>query len=106
MSAGYLSEVERGGSALSGEKIAAIAGCLGCSVDYFLTGVAGFHQTREETVIPAGLAEAARSLDLSYVETTKLLAGKRSLVAKRGSKDDEWSANEWLKFHEKVKQYL
>ena len=106
MSAGYLSEVERGGSALSGEKIAAIATRLGSSVDYFLTGVVGFHQTGDETVIPASLAEAARVLNLSYVETSRLLAGKRSLVARRGPDEEEWSVSDWLTFHKKVKRYL
>lgn len=106
MSAGYLSEVERGGSALSGEKLAVIALYLEVSVDYFLSGAEGTNPTREETIIPAGLAQAAKFLNLSYVETSKLLAGKRSLVARRGPDEDEWSMDEWIQFHEKVRPYL
>ncbi|MDE0077125.1 MAG: helix-turn-helix transcriptional regulator [Chloroflexota bacterium] len=106
MSAGYLSEVERGGSALSGEKLAAIASRLALSIDYFLTGVRVADQDHAETIIPAGLAQAAKSLNLTYVETSKLLAGKQSLVARRGPEDDEWTVDEWLQFYKKVKRYL
>ena len=105
-SAGYLSEVERGGPALSGEKLGALAGCLGSSVDYLLTGIAEPNQALPETRIPAGLAQAAEILDLSYVQTTKLLAGKHSLVAGRGSEQDEWTVDDWVHFYEKVKHYL
>ena len=106
MSAGYLSEVERGGSALSAEKLAALAGCLGATVDYLLTGISTPAHALTDTHIPAGLAQAAEFLELSYVQTAKLLAGKRSLVARRSSQVDDWSADDWINFHEKVKQFL
>ena len=106
MSAGYLSEVERGRCALSAEKLAAIAGCLGTTVDYLLTGVSTPNHAFSETRIPAGLAQAAELLELSYVQTAKLLAGKRSLVARRGSQADNWSSDDWIDFYEKVKKFL
>ena len=106
MSAGYLSEVERGGSALSAEKLAALAGCLGSTVDYLLTGISTPSHAFSDTRIPAGLAQAAEILELTYVQTAKLLAGKRSLVARRGSQADDWSPDNWIKFYEKVKQFL
>lgn len=106
MSAGYLSEVERGRSALSAEKLAALARCLGSTVDYLLTGVSTPNDAFSDTRIPAELAEAAELLELSYVQTAKLLAGKRSLVARRGAQADEWSSDDWISFHDKVKQFL
>src|SRR5258708_38872081 len=58
MSQGYLSEVERGGSAVSGEKLARLAEELGVSVDYLLSGR---NETASDSVIhiPPGLSEAA-----------------------------------------------
>lgn len=105
MSAGYLSEVERGRSALSAEKLAALARCLGTGVDYILTGTGGPVEPAE-TRIPAGLADAAQTLDLSYAQTVRLLAGKNSLVAARGPKRDEWTAQNWIDFYNKVEPYL
>ena len=106
MSAGYLSEVERGRSALSAEKLAALAGCLGTTVDYLLTGISAPTHDMADISIPLGLAQAAEILELSYVQTAKLLAGKRSLVARRGLQADDWSSDDWIKFYEKVKQFL
>lgn len=106
MSAGYLSEVERGGSALSAEKLAALAARVGTSVDYVLTGTSGPHHEASETRIPAGLADAAQTLDLSYAQTARLLAGKLSLVAARGPEREEWTAQNWIDFYNKVEPYL
>ena len=106
MSAGYLSEVERGRSALSAEKLAAIARCFGSTVDYLLSGSSDPDPTRVETRIPIGLSRAAETLDLSYIQTTRLLAAKHSLVAGRGQDQDEWNETDWLRFYSKVKRYL
>ena len=107
MSAGYLSEVERGGSALSGEKFGALAKLLGTTVDYILTGAGEVQHAGAEIRIPAGLAEAAQALDLSYATTMRLLHGKKSLVAaRRESIEDEWTAQRWIEFFENVKPYL
>lgn len=106
MSPGYLSEVERGGPALSGEKLQALAGALGTTVEYLLTG-ADAPEEQGAVTIPAGLAKAAEILELSYSETRRLLAGKLSLVAaRRNREEDEWSAEQWIEFYEKVKPYL
>ena len=106
MSSGYLSEVERGRSALSAEKLAAIARCFGSTVDYLLSGGADRYRTGGEMRIPMGLAKAAEALDLSYVQTTRLLAAKHSLVAGRGQDQDEWTESDWTRFYTKVKRYL
>jgi transcriptional regulator with XRE-family HTH domain len=106
MSAGYLSEIERGVPALSGEKLGALAAALGTNVDYILTGTGAPEETHG-VQIPAGLAEAAEILDLSYAKTSRLLAGKKSLVAARRDKDEEvWTAQEWIDFYNKVARYL
>lgn len=106
MSAGYLSEVERGRSALSAEKLAALARCFGSTVDYLLSGGANANPTSGDMRIPIGLAQAAEALDLSYVQTTRLLAAKRSLVAGRGQDQEEWTETDWTRFYSKVKRYL
>jgi transcriptional regulator with XRE-family HTH domain len=106
ISAGYLSEVERGHSEISGAKLARLAENLGTTVDYLLTG-------REEQVanaavtIPPGLSEAAKKLDLSYSQTLQLLRGKEQLVARRSARaEQEWTAEKWIEFYNKVRDYL
>lgn len=107
MSAGYLSEAERGGPELSGSKLGALATPLATTVDYLLTGTGSPPQESTETLIPGGLAEAAEMLNWSYSTTARLLAGKRSLVAeRRNDTEDEWTAQSWMDFHEKVAPYL
>jgi transcriptional regulator with XRE-family HTH domain len=106
MSPGYLSEVERGQSAVSGEKLARLAVELGVSADYLLTG-RGEQPGGSGVQIPQGLSEAAEVLDLTYAQTVRLLAGKDSLVAKRSTRvEDEWTKEQWLDFYRKVKPYL
>lgn len=106
MSAGYLSDVERARSALSGEKLARLAEELGVTADYLLSG--RVDQPAGATIqIPTGLSEAAKVLDLSYAQTIRLLAGKESLVARRSREHErDWTKDEWIAFHEKVKPYL
>jgi len=105
ISPGYLSEVERGSSAPSGEKLARIASELGVSTDYLLTGVTS---TTAPVQVPAGLAAAAEQLNLTYAQTIRLLAGKRSLVARRssGEQEDDWAKADWIEFYKKVSPYL
>jgi transcriptional regulator with XRE-family HTH domain len=106
ISAGYLSEVERGHSAISGEKLARLAEQLGVSADYLLSG--RDEQTSGGVLqIPPGLSEAAEFLNLTYAQTIRLLAGKESLVARRSNKiEREWEKDEWIDFYRKVKPYL
>lgn len=106
ISAGYLSEVERAYSEISGAKLARLAENLGTTVDYLLTG-------REEqaanaaVMIPTGLSEAAKKLDLSYSQTLQLLRGKEQLVARRSARiEQEWTAEKWIEFYGKVRDYL
>lgn len=103
ISPGYLSEVERGSSAPSGEKLGRIANELGTTTDYLLTG----RKDQPAVQIPAALAAAAEQLDLTYAQTIRLLTGKLSLVARRSSAgEDEWTEAEWMSFYNKVKPYL
>lgn len=106
MSPGYLSEVERGHSAISGEKLARLAQELGSTADYLLSGRTD--QPDSSAIhIPSGLSEAAKVLDLTYAQTLRLLAGKQSLVAHRSTKvEQEWTKDNWIDFYRKVKPYL
>jgi len=107
MSPGYLSEVERGRSAISGEKLVRLAEELGVTTDYLLSG-RGEIAMGSGIRIPTGLSEAAKYLDLTYEQTIRLLAGKASLVAARrpNSGDPEWTKERWIDFYNKVKPYL
>jgi transcriptional regulator with XRE-family HTH domain len=106
MSPGYLSEVERGLSEVSGVKLARVAEHLGVSTDYLLSGRAD-PPSGATIQIPPGLSEAAKVLDLTYAKTLRLLAGKESLVARRsGSSEHEWTKEAWIDFYKKVERYL
>jgi transcriptional regulator with XRE-family HTH domain len=106
MSAGYLSEVERGRSEVSGVKLARVAEHLGVTTDYLLSG-RGDLPTGGSVQIPSALSAAAEVLDLTYARTLRLLAGKESLVARRSSSAErEWSKEDWIEFYNKVEPYL
>ena len=108
VSTGYLSEVERGLSAVSVDKLRSIASALGVDLNFVLVGSESTSAASSTEVrIPTALAAAAEQLDLSYVVTVSLLSGRRSLVAKRSSgPDDEWTAEQWIEFYEKVKEFV
>jgi transcriptional regulator with XRE-family HTH domain len=106
ISPGYLSEIERGLSEVSGVKLARVAEHLGVTTDYLLSGKTDL-LTGAVIQIPPGLSEAAKVLDLTYAKTLRLLAGKESLVARRSSLTErEWTKEEWIDFYRKVEPYL
>jgi len=101
ISLGHLSEVERGQSSVSGEKLAKLAEALGETADYLLMGRA----TRG--LIPDELALAAEELHLTFAQTRRLLEGKNSLVARRASSpESDWDKQKWISFYQKVKDIL
>ena len=105
MSTGYLSEVERGMSAVSVERLGRTASALGLSLSYLLDGEQA--QTGDDVHIPNALSEAAEQLGLSYSETRRLLEGRQSLVARRAEAgQQEWDAPQWIEFYNNVKNYL
>jgi transcriptional regulator with XRE-family HTH domain len=107
VSAGYVSEVERGLSAISVDKLMQIAKGLAVGVDTLLEEVPEDAFGRDMVRIPAALSEAADQLNLSHRATLTLFQGQRSLTARRStSEPDEWSVERWIKFHEQVKDYL
>jgi transcriptional regulator with XRE-family HTH domain len=107
ISAGYLSEVERGMSAVSIDKLKQIAGGLGVGVDALLDDSQQENPGQNVVQIPASLSAAAEQLNLSYRATLALFQGKKSLLAKRSNSEQaEWDVNEWVKFYKQVKDYL
>ena len=106
VSSGYVSEVERGLSAVSVDKLMQIAEGLGIGLDNLLSEA---HQkwAKSTVQIPAALSDAAEQLNLSHRATLTLLKGQKSLTARRSQSDiREWTVDDWLKFHEQVKDYL
>jgi transcriptional regulator with XRE-family HTH domain len=106
ISAGYLSEIERGLSEVSGVKLARVAEHLGVTADYLLSGRPD--PSEGATVqIPQPLSEAAKVLDLTFAQTLRLMAGKESLVARRSNSAERgWTKEEWIDFFKKVEPYL
>jgi transcriptional regulator with XRE-family HTH domain len=106
MSPGYLSEVERGLSAISFEKLVRLAEELRVTTDFLKDGK-GPPEESEGVRIPAALSSAAEQLGLSYRSTVRLLEGRESLVARRSANQErEWGVDEWINFYESVKEYL
>lgn len=106
VSPGYLSEVERGLSAVSVDKLTQIANGLGVGVDVLLEDQAPA-DSEGVVQIPAALSEAADQLNLSHRATLTLLRGQRTLTARRAQSDaEEWGVQQWVTFYEQVKDYL
>lgn len=107
VSAGYISEVERGMSAVSVDMLIKIAEGLGSSLDSLLGESDVTQQGLTVVQIPAALSMAADQLNLSHRATLTILQGQRSLTAHRSRSDEsEWGVEEWVKFYEQVKDYL
>lgn len=108
ISTGYLSEVERGLCPVSVDKLRSIASALQVDLTFILNGAdVSIRESADEVWIPTALASAAEQLDLSYIVTISLLNGRASLVAKRSSgASNEWTAEQWIDFYEKVKDFI
>jgi transcriptional regulator with XRE-family HTH domain len=107
ISAGYLSEVERGLSSVSIDKLKQIAEGLGIGTEALLDDSQADAHGQNVVQIPSALSAAAERLNLSYRATLALFQGKKSLLAKRSSSEQaEWDINEWVKFYQQVKDYL
>jgi transcriptional regulator with XRE-family HTH domain len=106
VSSGYLSEVERGLSAISVDKLMQIADGLEIGLDALINET--HSESSQYTVqIPTALSDAAEQLNLSHRATLTLLKGQKSLTARRSQSDaQEWTVDDWLKFHKQVKDYL
>lgn len=106
ISPGYLSEIERGLSAVSVDKLRQIANGLRVGVEVLLDEQ--LPSDKEGVVqMPVALSEAADQLNLSHRVTLTLLRGQRSLTARRSqSEQEEWGVQQWLNFYEQVKDYL
>lgn len=107
VSSGYLSEVERGMSAVSVDKLSQIADGLRVGVDALLSEGPQDASGQEVVQIPAALSIAADRLNLSHRATLTLIRGQRSLTARRSvTEPGEWTVEQWIKFYEQVKDYL
>ena len=107
VSAGYISEVERGIPAVSVDKLMQIAKGLNIGVEALLGEAPEDTDDAQVVRIPSALSEAADQLNLSHRATLTLLQGQRSLTARRStSAPGEWTVDDWLRFHEQVKDYL
>jgi transcriptional regulator with XRE-family HTH domain len=107
VSAGYLSEVERGLPAVSLDKLTQIADGLTIALESLLSDSAAGSKEATVIQIPAPLSQAADRLNLSHRATLALLQGRLSLMARRSNGEhQDWGVDEWVRFHEQVKDYL
>lgn len=107
ISAGYLSEVERGLSSLSYEKLLQVAEGLDVTVEALLEGSPADEMGGDMVAIPKALSDAADRLNLTHRATLSLLKGKQSLTARRSqSAPREWLVEDWIQFYDQVKHYL
>ncbi|PKL23527.1 MAG: hypothetical protein CVV47_14950 [Spirochaetae bacterium HGW-Spirochaetae-3] len=107
ISATYLSEVERGLSDVSGEKLIRIADSLCVDIQDLISSGQTSSANGENISIPIALSEVADELHLSFRNTVRILQGAQSLTARRSSEpQEEWSKQDWITFYEKVKFIL
>lgn len=107
-SAGYLSEVERGKSAISGEKLASLAQIFHVTTDYLLTGKKPESGEEKEVKIPQALMNVAVREKLSLEVTLRLLKSRGALLYKRtkNGEEDKWGEQQWREFYDTVKEYF
>ena len=99
----FLSDLENGKrKTAGGGYLNKIAGALGMSVDHLLTGNA---ESLPETdiQIPARLAEIAKTENLTFQQTLRLLKMRQQAHFRNESGADDF---EWRPFYEAVKAYI
>ena len=107
ISPAYLSEIERGLSNISSEKLSSIADVLGVSLQDLLAPSKESVITENTIPFPMALCEAADELQLKFSTTKRLFQGANSLIARRStSTDKEWKKEDWINFYNKVKDYI
>ena len=109
LSASYLSEVEKGISAISTEKLQRIAKELGLTLDQLVSRSEPTPQAVSNVMqIPLTLSQAAEELNLTFNQMKRLLGAGTSLVAARGSSTPgrEYSKEQWIELFEKVKSFM
>lgn len=109
LSASYLSEVEKGISAISTEKLQRIAKELGLTLDQLVSRSEPTPQAAGNVMqIPLALSQAAEELDLTFNQMKRLFGAGTSLVAARGSSSPgrEYSKEEWIDLFQRVKGHM
>ncbi len=106
ISKGFLSDVENGRRNVGADTVLDLAGALGLSLDYLMTGEV--IETEGRTlVIPTPLAELASREGLTFRQTRQLLGMGQQIVAHRSNTDPDMSAAfDWPKFYASVKKFL
>jgi len=103
----YLSEVERGLSNISGEKLHRIADILRIPLQDLLSPSTQPETNKNVISFPLALSEAADELLLKFSTTVRLFKGANSLVARRSAKQgQEWTKQEWIDFYRSVESIL
>jgi transcriptional regulator with XRE-family HTH domain len=104
ISTAYLSEVERGLSVISGEKLLRIAHALNVEIQELLNPEKEIKTNDDQISIPRALSEVAEALNLTFNATLRILDGYKSLSARRSSgSQEEWTKQKWIEFYNKVK---
>lgn len=107
MSAGFISEVERGLVSISTPKLMDICMALGVSTADVLNDRPPPAAPPGTVGIPSALSEIADRLNLPHRVVLQLLRGKQSLTARRSEvREQEWGADEWLKFFNQVREFI
>lgn len=106
LSSGYLSQIETGKSAASGEKLFQIATVLCVTMEYLLDGRKASLYLSDQIVIPGGLASVAENLDLTYAQTIRLMDGANALTGFSEVAKDEWDTCDWMSFYNMVKEII
>lgn len=107
VSASYLSEVEKGVSAISNEKLQQLAEHLGVTLDQLSgTGSAMSNEGEGDLRLPRALVEAAAECNMTMSETIKLFNGINTLRARRSGKERELSKQDWIDAFKSVRKFM
>lgn len=103
VSKSFLSDLENGKrKTAGGGYLNSIAGALGMSVDHLLTGNTE-NLPETDVQIPARLADIAKTENLTFQQTLRLLKMRQQAHFRNESGADDF---EWKPFYEAVKAYI
>ena len=103
VSKGFLSDLETGKRKGAGAGyLSGVAAALGVSVDHLVTGTIA-QDPDEDIQIPSRLADVARTENLSFQQTLRLLRMRQQANFRNQSGSDDF---DWRAFYEAVRTYI
>ena len=106
ISAGFLSDLERGERSVGADNLLEISHALGVTLDFLMKGDTSKPKSGD-IQIPAALSDFAKQAGLTFSQALMLLDMQRQIIAHRShSKTDDLEKVDWKGFYESMKPFI